>query len=195
MPTDAELVHPYLAAVAGIAGRWLGHEGFHAGGFVLGSQSWAVLGERGAGKSTTLACLARQGHAVVADDLLVLREGIALSGPRSIDLRRVAAERLDAGEALGVTGARERWRLAIGPVAAELPLAGWVFLEWGPLELGRLTAPELLTRLVDALIVPGLPTRPDSLLELAALPAFVLVRPRGWEAVSAGVDTLIQRLG
>ena len=32
---------------------------------------------------------------------------------------------------MGSVGARERWRVELGPVAPELPLRGWVTLEWG----------------------------------------------------------------
>ena len=55
----------------------------------------------------------------------------AFAGPRSIDLREEAAHRFEAGEPLGHIGARERWRLALGPVPVDAPLRGWITLAWG----------------------------------------------------------------
>ena len=66
---DGALVHPYLAPVALVMARWLGREGFHGGGIVAGGGVWAVLGDKTAGKSTTLAWLARAGVGVVSDDV------------------------------------------------------------------------------------------------------------------------------
>ena len=86
--SDDALVHPYLAPAAAIAGYWLGREAFHAGGFVLDDGVWVVLGEKGSGKSSLLAALARQGYGVVADDALIVERDVVFAGPRS---RRPAA--------------------------------------------------------------------------------------------------------
>lgn len=193
--TDDELVHPYLAGVAAVAGRWNGLETFHAGAFVGPDGAWALLGERESGKSTTLATLAARGSAIVSDDLLALRGTTALAGPRSIDLRREAAERVPDADALGVVGARERWRVRLPPIAPECPFHGWVFLEWGATnELRRLGASELLVRLSAALTLPAAPTSPSALLLLASLPAFVLGRPRDFDAIDAVADFLFRGL-
>ena len=45
-PTAAELVHPYLAPVAAVAARWLGHESFHAGAVEAGGGAWVVSAAR-----------------------------------------------------------------------------------------------------------------------------------------------------
>ena len=111
--------------------RWLGREGFHGGGIVVDGGVWAVLGDKTAGKSTTLAWLARAGVGVVSDDVLIVDGETVLAGPRSIDLREEAAERLGTGELIGRVGARDRWRVTLAPIAAELPLRGWITLEWG----------------------------------------------------------------
>ena len=105
-------MHPYLAPVALVMARWLGREGFHGGGIVAGGGVWGVLGDKTAGKSTTLAWLAREGVGVVSDDVLVIDGGTALAGPRSVDLREEAAERLGVGEPMGRVGQRERWRFS-----------------------------------------------------------------------------------
>lgn len=111
-----ELVHPYLAPAAAVIARWLGRESIHAGAFAGRDTAWGLVGGRGAGKSSTLAWLARAGMEVLCDDMLVLEGRTPLAGPRSVDLREDAAARLGAGEEIGLTGARERWRLQLGPV-------------------------------------------------------------------------------
>jgi hypothetical protein len=101
-PSDGALVHPHLASVAIVAAHWLGHETFHAGAFVAGGRVWGVLGERKAGKSSLLASLSLAGVPVVADDILVVDGTTTFAGPRSIDLRPDAAQRLGLGEEMGV---------------------------------------------------------------------------------------------
>jgi hypothetical protein len=193
---DAELVHPYLAPVAAVVSHWNGRLSFHAGAFVAGGGVWALVGEREAGKSSTLAWLALQGHQVVADDVLVVCEGKAYAGPRSIDLRCETAERFGVGEALGMVGARRRWRVSLPGVDAELPLRGWVFLGWGDrLEVGPLPGSRLLGELMRHLTLRIQPTRPRGLLELAMLPAFELRRPRGWESLTETTDRLLELAG
>ncbi|MFN2506155.1 MAG: hypothetical protein ABR540_18390 [Acidimicrobiales bacterium] len=88
---DVTLLHPFLSPVAAIWARWQGWPALHGGAFVLDGGAWAILGERGSGKSSTLAWLAAQGLGIVADDLLVVNEGNVAAGPRCIDLRPDAA--------------------------------------------------------------------------------------------------------
>jgi hypothetical protein len=194
--SDSELVHPYLAPVAAVVSHWYGRLSFHAGAFVAGGGVWALVGDREAGKSSTLAWLALQGHQVVADDVLVVREGNAYAGPRSIDLRRETAERLGVGEALGMVGARPRWRVSLPHVDAELPLRGWVFLGWDDrLEMEPLPGSRLLGELMRHLTLRVQPTCPRALLELAMLPAFELRRPRRWECLTETTDRLLELAG
>src|SRR5437867_3105985 len=64
LPLEVErdaIVHPYLAPVAAIFGHWLGRESLHGGAFEANGAAWAVLGGRGAGKSSLLARLAADG--------------------------------------------------------------------------------------------------------------------------------------
>jgi len=183
--SDGAIVHPFLAPVALIMARWLGREGMHGGG-VLGREGvWAVLGHKTAGKSTTLAALALSGLNVVSDDVLVIDAGTVLAGPRSVDLRAEAAERFGVGEPLGQVGGRERWRLALGPVPSESPLAGWITLEWGnAVAVEHLRGAERLAALLPHRGVRLLPTTPDALLRLSALPHVRLTRPRRWDSLS-----------
>jgi hypothetical protein len=185
-------VHPYLAPAAAVIARWMGRESMHAGAFAVDGRALGVVGTREAGKSSTLAWLARDGIDVLCDDMLIVDGPRPLAGPRSIDLRRDAAERLGAGEPIGVTGARERWRLRLAPLARGATLAGWVFLAWGErVEVRQLPGPERLARLAAERGLRLPPARPDALLELTSLPAWELRRPRGWESLPAAADRLL----
>jgi hypothetical protein len=189
----AELVHPLLAPAAAVIAYWLGRECLHASGFVHGGRVWGLVGERGSGKSTTVAQLALDGIGIACDDLLVVEGLDVFAGPRSVDLRREAAGQLGVGEALGVVGARERWRLRIGGVASRLPLAGWVFLEWGKrIEATAVGAAERLTRLSANRAVRVPSQNPVALVELAALPAWELRRPEGWASLRGAVECLLE---
>ncbi len=194
-PSDAELAHPYLSATAAIAARWDGRQSFHAGGFVIGDRVWGVLGEREVGKSTLLAALAALEIPVVSDDVLVLAGGRALAGPRCIDLRERSAKRLGMGETIGQVGTRERWRILLPPVRAELPLAGWITLEWGESTRFEQVKPgDRFPRLLDNLTVILEPPGPPTVLGLAALPMLTLRRPRRLDALAASAESLVAHL-
>ena len=195
-PGDEELVHPYLAPGAAVLARWLQREAFHAGAVLGGGGAWAVLGGRESGKSSTLGWLAAHGHAVLADDLLVLDGADALAGPRCIDLRPDAAHQLQAGEPLGVVGTRERWRLRLGPVAASVPLRGWVELDWGDeVAVEHVRGAERLTTLIPHRSVRLEPPRAGALLELASLPVLRLRRPRRWASLGHAAERLLAAIG
>jgi hypothetical protein len=190
------LVHPYLGGAASIIGRWLGRETFHAGAFVCGSEAWAVLGARTAGKSSFLGWLHARGTPILADDIVVVAGGRAFAAPRSLDLREESARRLTLGDALGRVGARDRWRVKLEPVPLEVPLAGFVFLAWGDdVEVVPLEGRTRLTRLAAELTIPDRPADPSALLELAALPAVELRRPRDWDAFDSAGEVLLSALG
>jgi hypothetical protein len=187
-----ELVHPYLAPAAAVIARWMARESMHAGAFAAGGQALGVVGTREAGKSSTLAWLARAGVDVLCDDMLIVDGDHPLTGPRSIDLRADAAERLGAGEPIGMTGARERWRLRLAP-PAPAALRGWVFLAWGDrVAVRSLPASERLPRLAAERGLRLPPARPDALLELTSLPAWELSRPRDWASLPEAADRLLE---
>ena len=99
-------------------------------------------------------------------------------------LRLEPARQLNAGRDLGVVGTRERWRVDVPHCPPSAPLRGWIFLEWGPeIAVQRLSPVERMSRLAQhrAIAVPW--DDPVTLLDLAARPAFVWSRPKGWRNV------------
>jgi hypothetical protein len=192
---DEEMVHPYLAPAAALASQWLGRETFHAGCVAVNGEAWAVVGERGHGKSSVLASLALQGYQVLSDDLLVVDDGMVFSGPRSIDLRRETAERLSAGTWLGVIGARERWRLELDSVPGSLPLQGWIFLEWGTsIRFDPLPAADRLKLLLRQQSVQQPSPNQLALLDLLSRPAWRLSRPQGWDSMNGSLELLLSHI-
>lgn len=194
-PADGALVHPYLAPVAALASRWLGRESFHAGAFVAGGGAWALVGDKGSGKSSTLAQLMLDGHDVVTDDILVLQRDLALAGPRCLDLRAGAAARLGGATPLGVVGLRERWRMPLGAVEPELPLRGWVTLAWDDRpEVRVVRGAERLLSLTPHRAVRLPPQDPGVLVHLSSLPLVELRRPRLWQALPDATARLLDAL-
>jgi len=194
-PEDRELVHPYLAATAGVIARWQGHQCFHAGAFVAGGRAWALLGAKGAGKSSLLAQLAMEGVPILTDDVLVVRGTHGLAGPRCVDLRRATATALGAGEPLGVVGTRERWRMPLGPVEPEVPLGGWIRLDWDEEGgIDALPASEALATIFASLTLRLEPVDPPSLMDLLALPALVVRQPQRMEELSRTADRLLKHI-
>jgi hypothetical protein len=201
---DGRLVHPFLGAIAAVFSQWHGHEVIHGGAFAGPAGAWGMLGDQGAGKSSTLAALHLAGQSIVADDLLVLGAAGVFAGPRCVDLRP------DAAAALGVADRSEwvrggRYRLPLEPVPAEVPMSGTVFLAWGEtLGLRPLGPAECLIRLVAQRLVPA-PVRepppaelagpPEALLRLASAPAWELRRPRDPAGIRDAVDMLVNLAG
>lgn len=192
--SDEELVHPYLAPVACVMAHWLQRESYHAGGLAVDGRVWGVIGDRLAGKSSTLAWLALNGHEIVADDLLVVDVPTrrVFAGPRSIDLRDDAAAFFSAGTEIGLAGTRERWRLRLGAISAQLTLSGWIFLAWGESPgLRPLGAAERITRLSGQRGLRLPPADPTVFLDLASIPCWELRRPRHWEALKPAIDLML----
>ena len=192
--SDAEVVHPHLASTAATVAHWQGRLALHAAAVVAGGRAWALLGDRGAGKSTALYSLVRAGLEPVTDDVLVLDGARALPGPRCVDLRLPSAEHFGAGDDLGVVGTRRRWRVALdepaaGPggdpgAAAGVELGGFVHLAWGEGTAVRdVPLERRLPALLDALALRLPPPDRVGLLRLLALPAVRLTRPRRLEEV------------
>jgi hypothetical protein len=72
--TLADTATYLLGPVLGFVLRLRGVTCLHASAVALGQQAVAFLGPAGAGKSTTAAAFASQGHPVLSDDITVLQE-------------------------------------------------------------------------------------------------------------------------
>lgn len=191
---DRLVVHPYLALPASIASHWLGRQTLHGGAFADLGGAWALLGDKEAGKSSTLGWLAGRGLQILSDDILVLDDGVLLSGPRCVDLRAEAAAAL-GGEHVGMLGNRERWRLAPGAAPASAPLTGVVHLEWGDrLRIEELDPEERLTGLIRNSVIRPAAADAEPLLDLAALPTLRFVRPRDLSAIDSSGSRLLEAL-
>lgn len=187
------LVHPCLAPLAIAAAHWRRWVPLHASAVVVEGRAWAILAERGDGKTTTVAALERAGHGVLTDDLLVIDPELrAHAGPRCVDLRRSSAEAFPGAERVDDYPGRERYRLTPGPVPASVPLAGFVRLLWSEHRQG-LTPIRAVDRvpLIGAAISMGGPiANPGLVLELATLPVYALERPRDLSSLDASVDAV-----
>ncbi len=187
-------VHPYLAFPGALIQHWIGNTSFHAGCIRSQARALGVIGEKAAGKSTTMVAAACRGVEVVTDDLLVVEGRTALAGPRCIDLRAESAARW-GGRALGVVGARERFRIDLPPVADRTPLAGFVRLGWGEeLSVTRLGFSEVIPLLFDACALGLGPARPDHFMELGDLPVWQVNRPQDLSSMDDTLDALLQLL-
>lgn len=176
-----ELVHPYLAAGAGVFSHWLGRESFHAGALIGAHGAWMVAGSKGAGKSTLFAWLASEDHGVLTDDLLIVERGHAFAGPRCIDVRDSAAGALGEKTTLIRSRSGQRLRADLPDCPLQMPLCGFIYLEWADrIELTAVEGRERLQLLLSHRSVYRVPRRPEWLLDLATLPAFYLRRPPSW---------------
>jgi hypothetical protein len=190
---DHDLVHPYLAAPAAILAQWRGRVALHAGGLVVNGGVWALLGERGAGKTTTLMACTARGLPVFADDLVIVEGHTAFAGPRSLDLRPETAERLGPGKALVRVREGERARLVLPPIEPELPFRGCVVLDVAEsVEMATVPPAERLHMLSRHVMVSDRAQQP--LLDLLALPMWSLRRPRSWDRLPQAVEALVATL-
>lgn len=191
-PNGHEVAHPCLSSVGLVFARWDGRVPLHAGAVVVGDRAWGVLGDREAGKSTTLAHLARAGYDVLADDLVVIDEGKACAGPRTLDLRLGTARRLQGRERLVEVRQGQRQRMFLRPVPPAVPMGGLFVLGVGdevsvqlvpPVERLRTLQPHLMLRSA------GLPA--SGLLNLVALPMWRLNRSTAWADLPRLIDRLV----
>lgn len=193
--SDRELVHPCLWPAAAVFARWRGAETFHAGAFAASSGAWAVLGDRGDGKSSLLAALALGGTEVLADDLLVVERRRCYAGPRAIDLRPEAAESLGARAQLLAVRRTERYRLSLPPAPGAMCLAGFVELAWGEaIGVESVSPAESFGLLARHRRIAGLGVELEQLFDLVRLPVFRLVRPRRASLLQDAVDALLDAI-
>jgi hypothetical protein len=194
-PDAAALVHPYLVLPAATMQYWRGHLVLHAGAFILDGVAWAIAGDKGAGKSSTLGWLATQGVDVLSDDLLVVADGWVHAGPRCVDLRREAASQLGVGTCIGMIGNRERWRHELPDVAPVARLGGWIYPAWSPrLRMSAVPPAARLQRLTHNLALRVPPASPMQVLHTVALPTWEWTRPRDWRAIDDSITALLEHV-
>jgi hypothetical protein len=188
-----EIVHPTLARNCLEVALHRGWDALHAGALLGSGGAWAVVGVKEAGKSSLLAACARAGLDVMTDDALFLDGDTCFAGPRSIDLRPGPGWLLDGG--VTVRPATPRQRLTLAPVAAQAPLAGLLFLEWGEGPAVEPLSPSGATdRLLRRRATDTLPRDPEVLMDLAGLPAYLLHRPRSWDQLQPTVELVRELL-
>ncbi len=193
--TDDELAHPYLAPIAAVHSHWLGRAAFHAGAIVVDGYTWGVIGERHAGKSTLLAAIASEGGIVLADDLLVMDGVEVFCGPRTLDLREEAAKWFGGTRDLGMAGARERWRMDLGPAPPSAPLAGWIVPGWSEsITITRQPGAAAAHHIAPARSVTGLAIEPAAFMTASSYPAIEFNRPKNLSQIAAGVHRLLDDL-
>lgn len=185
------MLHPALTKVAAVIAWWMGRTPLHASAVVVDGWVWGLLGDRGAGKSTTAAILVGAGAGLLSDDLLVLDGRTAFAGSPTIDLRPEAARTL-GGEPLGHIGGRERWRRYESAAFPTAPLAGFVDLGWTDAEpaLTELTSSDRLVAIGRHHVCPA---RPEVLLALARTPMLRYARPNGDLDATLLHDDLLRR--
>jgi hypothetical protein len=164
-----------------------------------------LLGQSGAGKSTTVAALCARGASMLADDFAVLEtrnDGSWLTPSEDAHWLDAASHR-----ALGLTSKGEGWvegkhavpvRLHGGPAR----LTAFVLLSFGegPVRLEPVTGlaafelllPHLMRFVNDAAAVQLWET--DRLFELCRLPCHRLVRPLGTEFIGPSAELLLREL-
>lgn len=187
------IVHPTLAAIRAAVAQWRGELALHAGGVIIDGAAWALLAGRGSGKSTTLAAASEAGHPVVADDLFVVGTDLHVpAGPRCVDLRAESEARFPGGRTLPVRdGTRARIRLPLPAAPASSPVAGFVTLAWGDeVRLDPVAPGDRLAVAAAAVTLPGTPLPPRLLLDVAAMPSWVLRRPQSLDALDEVLDVL-----
>ncbi|MGQ0433173.1 MAG: hypothetical protein ACT452_12285 [Microthrixaceae bacterium] len=200
-PVDAHtLVHPGLAWPAAVFAYWERRLCLHGGAVVGAEGAWAVVGSKGAGKSTLLAHLAAGGVPVLSDDLVVVRHGSVCAGPRGIDLRGDATTDWHGPPLVPVRTAVDggRWRLMLGPIAAEVPLRGVLCMWFGDddtIEMRPAPGRQRLDRLARHLSLFDPPPDPSVLLDAATVPVFDVVRPQQWGTLPATIDVIRTLIG
>jgi hypothetical protein len=112
----------------------------HASAIGISGRAIALLGDKGAGKSTLSATLLARGHSLVSDDVVAVRRGpggpVVAGGARTLKVEPAVARALGLDpEKLRLIhreGTKREWPVAEGAVAATTPLAKLIVLQRGP---------------------------------------------------------------
>jgi hypothetical protein len=193
-PSSASWWRVVLDSVLFTVALLRGHEALHAGAVATPTGAIAITASSGGGKSTLLAELLGRGHALMADDVLVLDSPgagpvMAHPAPPLMTVPTTAISRLGDAQALQTISCLdgERW-IAVPVHPTPLPVKALVVLDRrhssGPdPSLTRIENP--LAPLLDALMsFPKLPERERTRFELAS----VLASETGLWRLTAGLE-------
>ena len=172
----------------------------HAGAVAVAGGAVAFVGHRGAGKSTTTTAMARAGHPLFTDDVLVVPDVAAplvAPGYAAVKLLDDAATALfgdaDALPEVYAGAGKRSWAPKTAPDAPVPLRAVYVLGFGGALRAERLVArdavlallPHVYTTVIDR-ATGGLPAQLGLVAGLAgAVPVFVLERPRDLAGLGA----------
>lgn len=193
------IVHPMLTLPLAVLAHLRGAIVLHGGAFAHGGRAWVVIGAQMAGKSSVLAGLVAAGAPVLADDLVVILDGVLLAGPNCIDLRPDVAERFPGARSLGTVGGRPRFRFDTPPSPERLPLGGIVALGWHdePSSVLEPMAADAQLSLLYANNYAGWvdAPEPERMLALLDVPAWTLRRDRNWDRADRVIADLLGLAG
>ncbi len=183
----------------------------HAGVVQSGDGAIAFCGRSGAGKSSASAWLVGRGWRLLGDDLCRFETtgdaAVVYPSPPRLKLWREAIEAMSwPAEGLEQDHSRlEKYRSSLpegqGPAAFEpVPVRAIYLLEWGDLDLARLTGADALRRFVAAAtyrpdLIDGMGRHAihwEAFLELARkTTVWQFTRPRDWQAAGGAMDALV----
>ncbi|MCE6960327.1 serine kinase [Cereibacter sphaeroides] len=132
------IAYPLLGSVLALALEQMGLFTLHASAVSVAGRGVVMMGDKGAGKSTTATALIRAGHPLVADDIVAVDADLALRpGFPQVKLSAAAAASLDVPDAVHrppVPEVPEKGRVLLPRrfERARPPLARIYLLERGP---------------------------------------------------------------
>lgn len=129
---DDETLRSFIAGPAlAVALHQLGHLVLHASAVAVRGRAVALLGDKGAGKSSLTATLLARGHALVSDDIVVVRRGRdgeeVVQGNRTLkvepDVVRALGRDPDQLKRIHPAGSKRQWPVADDAQTEATPLA------------------------------------------------------------------------
>lgn len=130
----------WLAALVGqvvaTATALLGHHLFvHAGAVVIDGRGWVIIGESGAGKTSTVAILVRKGAAYLSDEVALLDPASGTVAPFALPMAvkpwtAKVAEPLPPGEVVACEG-ETRFHLPHSRASGPVPVESFILLRPG----------------------------------------------------------------
>ena len=128
----------------------------HGGAFVMNDLAWILIGESGAGKSTSALALVRSGARILADDMALVDTSARLVLPGAPTLRLWLDELRDATRSAAIAGTDRKHWFHLGDKAGQdipVPLGGVIVLSPDPHapvsgEIDRIRGLEALTLLL-----------------------------------------------